>query len=105
MKSGLTKKIIALVLALTVCLSLCACGGKLKGTYQDQLGLSTLTFDGNRFELVSAGLDEAQTGTYVIEDAHVLLSYDNGESKTLEYDEENDALSYYGLLIYSKVEN
>lgn len=105
MKSGLAKKMTALVLALTLCLSLCACGGKLQGTYKDQLGASTITFKGDQFELNSVGLSEVQTGTYVIEDTQILLSYDNGESKILVYDKENDTLSYYGLLTYSKVEN
>ena len=99
------KRLTALVMALVMCLSLCACGGnKLNGTYEDNLGFSTITFKGDTIEYTSLASDEVKTGTYVIEDGQILVSYDNGQSDTFEYDEETDTISFFGILTYSKVE-
>ena len=100
------KRFVALFTALVMCLSLCACGAnKPRGTYKDNIGFSTITFKGDKVESMSMGSDEVSTGTYVIEDGKILVSYDNGNRDTFEYDEETDTLSLWGgLLIFSKVE-
>ena len=98
------KRLIALFLVLVICLSLCACGGKLEGTYQDNLGFSTITFEGDTIEYISLASDGVKTGTYVIEDDKIIVNYDNGQSDTFEYDEETGTFSFCGILIYRKVE-
>ena len=67
------------------------------------IDFSTITFKGDTIEYTSLASDEVKTGTYVIEDGKVLISYDNGKSDAFEYDEETDTLSFFGVLTYSKV--
>lgn len=68
------KKMLALLLALLLMLSLCSCGGKLKGTYTSEgLFAQTFTFDDNNVTMSAFGLNAS--GTYKIKDDQIEITY------------------------------
>ena len=91
------KKIISLLLIMTMLLTLCACGEKkaiekqLQGDWKDnKLGINILTFDNGK---VSSAIGQTvKHGTYKIEDGKIVLIYENGVEGELEYTFENNEL-------------
>ena len=97
------KKIIT-ILMLSSLIFLCACGGgrQLKGTYRDNLGFSTLVFDGNN--VTSKSLNGESKGTYKFDGDTLKIEYEGGTHDEYFYDEKSDTLDWYGsgIVIFSK---
>lgn len=108
------KKALSLILALVMCLSLCACGGTasideaLHGKWIAENGDGGIyTFDNGRFtcETVISGLNlGAKEGGYKISNNVIKLSYDNGVKSELKFTYENGTLSIDGLLEQSRID-
>jgi ABC-type uncharacterized transport system auxiliary subunit len=95
------KKALSLILALVLCLSLCACGSKNKpnGSYSAEIAgktFATLTFSGNK--VTYEGSNRTTSGTFTLDGNTVIISYENGNSDKLEYNIEEDTLSLAGLV-------
>lgn len=99
------KKIVAMMLALAMCLSLCACGGNpyaeveeaLQGewTYTHRYGDSVYTFNDGTVVCKgnTLGVEHTSAGTYEIGDHAIHITYENGIEAVFEYIYENGELS------------
>ncbi len=102
------KKTIAIVLALVMCLSLCACSKTasvekaLQGEWAPENNNGGFyVFDDGRFscETVIAGLSlGAKEGSYEVTETVIKLSYDNGVEGELSYTYESGDLVLEGLI-------
>ena len=84
------KKVISFVLVLVLCVSLCACGGKVKVSNEELIG-QWVSSDGTGFVLLESGnvvkhasLEEAvdvsvgiTAGTWEVEDGYLIIITDN----------------------------
>lgn len=107
------RKLIALITAALLCLSLVACGAAKeeeakgpKGTYTAMEGLAELTFDGEKVEYKSFGADEASTGTFTMDENNITVEFSNGNTDSFVYDETEDTLDWSGegVIIFTKAE-
>lgn len=90
------KKIIAFVLALVMCLSLCACGkdsvaSQLEGTWSNQSGEMGFTFSnirGNGGDIESffriAGTSLGNSGTFTVEGSAIKAHYPHEDGKAVD---------------------
>ena len=102
------KKALSLLLALVICLSLCACGSTasieeaLQGKWVAESGDGGIyTFSNGRFacETLISGLNLGiKEGSYKVSNNAIKLSYDNGVKSELKFTYENGTLSIDGLL-------
>ena len=93
------KRIACLLLALSLCISLCACAGRAPaGTYTDETGTITFTFEDGKVTTSAYG-KEVASGTFTVQGKQVELQftgefaeYLNGMSG-LTYDAKADTLT------------
>ncbi len=100
------KKCIALLLALTMALALCACGAAKgpKGTYtmySDNIEMGRLEFSGNKVVLVIGreefGYVSRSEGTFTYEDGKIFCTFEDGKDE-FSYDEATDSIDIYGVM-------
>lgn len=95
------KRLIYGILTFVVLVLFCSCGDqKLSGTYSDNLGFSSLEFNGEKVILTTP--TGTSVGTYEVKGNAVIINYDNGNSDTLIYNEDSNTLNFYDMLTYSK---
>ena len=85
------KRIACLILALSLCLTLCACAGSAPaGLYADETGMITFEFQEGNVTAKAYG-EEVASGTYTVSGKHIHLEF-TGEFA--EYLNGMDALTY-----------
>ena len=99
------KQIIAVLLVITICVSLCACGSNNgpKGTYTAYLAgkeFASITFKGNKVLFETNGKESE--GTYDMDGNTVKVYYKNGNSDQFTYDAKSDTLDFMGLMTFKK---
>ena len=106
------KKIIAILLALTMVFALCACGAKgPKGTYilysDNNIEIGRLEFSGNKVVLVIGreefGSVSRSEGTFTYQDGRINCIFDgengdDGGKDDFTYNEETDTIDIYGIM-------
>ena len=69
------KRILCLILALTICLTLVACAGKAPaGTYIDETGMVSFTFEGDKVTASAYG-SEVASGTFTVKGKQIQLTF------------------------------
>ena len=104
------KRAIALLAAcVLLCACLTACIGKYKvqGSYTAWVGstdvkIATLEFKGDKVIYESSLLGTTKEGTYELEDGVVTITYEDGSTSELDFDEDADELSLGGVMIFKK---
>jgi hypothetical protein len=97
------KRVIAFVLVIVLCASLCACGAKKPhGTYTlyiDKYKFATYDFSmfGNKVTVEYINSGEAKVATWEMEGNTVKLSFEGGTYDEFTYDPETDTLDLYGV--------
>ena len=117
MKTMGKKALALLVVSIMLCTTLSACGSvlsifgigkyKVQGTYTAWLAntdtkLAVLTFSGDKVTYESMLLGTEQVGTYELENGVVTITYEDGDTSELDYDEDTDELSLGGVLVFKK---
>ena len=94
-KTTILRRCIALILILSLVLSLSACGGKPSGTYASQGVIAqTYTFNGDKVTISAFGINA--TGTYTIKDGKINITYSLlGLEQTVSYSYEKKGNSIF----------
>lgn len=103
------KKLIALIIALLIVLTLCACGGRPSGAYtcyMASLKFMTLNIDGDQIDRITYDLDgsveKSAGGTFEMEGDVVVVQWNDGKHDRFTYDSGEEKLSLTDSFFFVK---
>ncbi len=102
------KRILFALMAVVLCVSLCACGRSNipDGTYEDvATGLITITFEGDDVIISTGGFESY--GTFTVEEDVIKITMNEGSTftyDTLTYNADDDTLGFGGATVFKKAE-